>query len=55
MSLRRPTLVALPLSTIGLSATGPDDFKPLVRGDDLSQFELVGIEGGMISLKDDEA
>jgi hypothetical protein len=55
MSLRRPTLAALSLTSLALSAAVPDDFEPLDRGDDLSQFALVGIEEGMISVKDDEA
>ena len=49
-----PVLVAL-LATLAISArSADDDFKPLVKGDDPSQFELVGLPTESIKVVDGE-
>jgi hypothetical protein len=54
MNCRTWHLAAALLSALGLSAFEPDDFEPLVQGNDPSQFHLVGIKDETITVKDGE-
>lgn len=48
-----PLRIMAPLvASLALSTRAADDFKPLVEGDDPSQFELVGIGPGTIRIED---
>lgn len=53
MSLRRPPLAPVLLAALALPAAA-DDAKPLVRGDDPNQFELVGIGPETLRIADGE-
>ena len=51
MISRRPRLTALVLAAFGISTVAADDFEPLVRGREPSQFELVGIGPGAMIIE----
>src|SRR4029079_2917924 len=54
MISRRPRLAALMLAAPGISAVAADDFEPLVRGREPSQFEFVGIGPETLTIEDGE-
>jgi hypothetical protein len=54
MTLRRPPLAPVLLAAVGLSAVAADDFRPIVRGNEASQFELIGIGPETIRIADGE-
>jgi Domain of Unknown Function (DUF1080) len=54
MISRRPRLAALVLAAFGISTVAADDFEPLVRGREPSQFELVGIGPATLIIDDGE-
>jgi hypothetical protein len=54
MSRRRSRFAALLLAALGFSMIAADDFEPLVRGREPSQFELVGIGPEAIAIEDGE-
>ena len=54
MSRRRSRFAALLLAALGISAVAADESEPLVRGRELSQFELVGIGPETITIEDGE-
>jgi hypothetical protein len=54
MSRRPSPLAALLLAALGLSPVAADDFEPLVRGREPSQFVLIGIGPDTIIVEDGE-
>jgi len=54
MSRRSSGLAASVLAAVGLWAVAADEFEPLVRGREASQFELVGIGPETLTIEDGE-
>jgi hypothetical protein len=54
MKQRLPSLAAAVLAVLAVSALAADEFEPLVRGRDASQFHLVGIGPETITIEDGE-
>lgn len=52
--MRFPTGLALAVATVIGSGVRADEFKPLVKGDDVTQFALVGIGPETVSIHDGE-